>query len=180
MPWEALLGGATGLVAIAIVIAVVFLKSATEKLVDGAEKRFESALRRSEELHRSLLTTATTIDTDLRTHRIEVYAELWKMTGSLPNWPRNLELTYQDLQSLTNELRTWYFERGGMYLSAGARKGYGDVQESLASVLKDKKDGKVSDSDYDAIRAQCSALRSELTRDLLSRREAPDISAATK
>jgi Na+/H+-dicarboxylate symporter len=50
MPWEGLLGGATGLVAIAIVIAVVFLKSATEKLVDGAEKRFERTLQMARDL----------------------------------------------------------------------------------------------------------------------------------
>jgi hypothetical protein len=178
MPWEAILGGATGGVAFAVVIAVFFFKSVTEKLIEGAEKRFESALRRSESLHQSLLSTATTIDTDLRTHRIEVYAELWKRTGSLPKWPRNLDLDYQELQHLTSDLRKWYFERGGMYLSTTARKAYGDVQEAFASVLKEKKGGTVSEDDYDVIRDQCSALRNELTRDLLSRREAPDISAA--
>ena len=77
MPWEAILGGATGGVAVAIV----------------------------------------TGDTDLHTHRIQVYTELWNKTGTLPQWPRNRELTYRDLQTLTAELCSWYFEQGGMYLS---------------------------------------------------------------
>lgn len=175
MPWEAILGGATGGVAVAIVVAVLFLKSVTEKMVEAAQKRFESALKRAEELHKSTLAMATTVDTDLRGRRITVYSELWKKTGALPQWPPNRDLTYRDLSDLTAELRKWYFESGGMYLSTTAREAYGAVQESLTTVLGRNEDGKVSDSDYDAIRGKCSALRTELTRDLLSRREAPDI-----
>ncbi|HXH14462.1 MAG TPA: hypothetical protein VNP04_32445 [Alphaproteobacteria bacterium] len=175
MPWEAILGGASGGIAVAMVVAVLFLKSLTEKLVDAAQKRFESALKRAEDLHKSALAMATTVDTDLRARRITAYSELWKKTCALPQWPRNRELTYQDLRSLTDDFRKWYFETGGMYLSTKAREAYGEVQESLASVLEKARDGRVIDSDYDAIRGKCSMLRAELTRDLLSRREAPEI-----
>jgi hypothetical protein len=177
MPWQAILGGATGGLAVVIVIAVIFIKSLTEKLIDGAGKRFESALKRSEELQRSTLALATAVDTDLRQHRVGVYADLWKKTGALPRWPRNSELTYQDLRDLTADLRSWFFNSGGMFLSAKAREAYGEVQESLTSVLKNNKDGRVrvAEVDYDAILAKCSALRAELTHDLLSRREAPTL-----
>lgn len=175
MPWESILGGATGGVAVAIVVGVLFLKSLVEKVTEGAEKRFESALKRTEDVHRSMLATVTTIDTDLRAHRIEVYAELWKRTGLLPQWPRNADLTYQELFQLTIDLKAWYFERGGMYLSAAARSAYGNVQGTLNSTRKNKSDSKVNDSDYDAVRTQCSKLRSELTHDLLSRRGAPEV-----
>jgi hypothetical protein len=97
MPWAAILGGATGGLAVVIVIAVVFVKSLTEKLIEGAEKRFESALKRTEELQRSTLALATAVDTDLRQRRSNVYAELWKKTGILPRWPHNSELRYRDL-----------------------------------------------------------------------------------
>lgn len=175
MPWESILGGATGGAAIAIVVAVFFLKSVADKVALAAERRFESALARSEELHRALLATATTIDSDLRAHRIEVYCELWKKTGLLPQWPRNPQLTYPQLRQFSTDLRDWYFERGGMYLSRNAREAYGKVQEALGSVLAANKGGTVSDPDYDSVRTQCSKLRSELTNDLLSRREAPDL-----
>jgi hypothetical protein len=175
MPWEAILGGVTGGAAIAIVLAVLFAKLAAEKIAQAAERRFESALNRAEELHRVLLATATTIDSDLRAHRIEVYCDLWKKTGLLPQWPRNQHLTYSELQQFTTDLRDWYFERGGMYLSRSAREAYGKVQEALGGVLAKNNGGTVSDPDYEAVRTQCSKLRSELTDDLLSRREAPDL-----
>jgi len=175
MPWDVILGGASGGIAVAIIAAVLFLKLLTEKVVEAAQKQFESALKRSEELHKSTLAMVTTVDTDLRERRITAYSELWKKTGTLPQWPRNRELTYQDLLNLTDELRKWYFETGGMYLSATARKAYGEVQESLTCVLAKGNAGTVNDSDYDTIRSKCSTLRTELTRDLLSRRVAPDI-----
>ena len=75
------------------------------------------------------------------------------------------------------DLRSWFFNSGGMFLSAKAREAYGEVQESLTSVLKNNQDGRirVAEVDYDAILAKCSALRAELTHDLLSRREAPTL-----
>lgn len=176
MPWKEILGGASGGVAVVIVVSVFFLKALAEKVVAGAEKRFESALKRAEDLHKSLLAMATTIDTDLRARRFNVYAELWKTTGKLPEWPRNERLTYKDLRGLSCDLRDWYFDSGGIHLSSTSRESYGFLQDEIAAILKKKKkEGKVSTPDYDTIRKKCSNLRTELTRDLLSRREAPDI-----
>ena len=176
MPWEAILGGATGGIAIAIVFTVLFLKLLMEKVVQVAQQRFESAMKRAEDLHKSTLATAAAVDTDLRNRRITCYSELWGTTGALPQWPRNKKLEYNDLSDLIDKFRKWYFEIGGMYLSTSARKAYGEVQEYLTSSLKNKQhDQKVNDSDYDIIRGKCSTLRTELTRDLLSRREAPEL-----
>jgi hypothetical protein len=168
MAWNGILEGLTGGAAGAA-IAFTLLKSI-------AEKRFDSALRRAEEVHHSLLTTANTIDTDLRAHRIEVYTELWKMTRLVSRWPRNHNLTHRELQHFTEQLRSWYFERGGIYLSASARSAYGQVQESLEAIVKNGEDLKVNDADYDTVQGRCSELRSQLTSDLLSRREAPRLS----
>ena len=176
MPWEAILGGVTGGAAIAIVLGVLFAKSLTDKIVEAAQMRFESALKRAEEMHKVALAMASAIDTDLRGRRFTVYAELWKKTGTLPQWPRNPEVTYSDLGELTGHLRDWYFINGGIYLSATARSAYGEVQETIISILDKKQSGLVSDSDYESIRKKCSSLRTELTRDLLSRREAPALS----
>jgi hypothetical protein len=139
------------------------------------EAEYTASLKRVEEEHKTSLAFASAIDADLRTQRIPVYLKLWKMTGTLPRWPRNRELTYQDLRGLTGELRGWFFEGDGLYPSASARQAYGEVQELLTSVLEINRNGKVSDFDYDAIIAKCSALRAELTHDLLSRREAPTL-----
>jgi hypothetical protein len=71
----------------------------------------------------------------------------------------------------------WYFERGGIFLSESARDAYFEVQKCINASLEKNQTGRVSDHDYKAIRALCSALRTELTNDLLSRREAPSVKA---
>ena len=178
----AALGGVAGIVAGALFLG----KLVAEKSADAALKRFESSLKRAEDEHRSSLNRleegyrtslsfGSAIDTDLRTRRIPVYGELWEKTGSLPLWPRNSQLQYSDLDQLTRDLRDWYFKRGGMYLSKSARDAYGEVQKHIATVLEKKPSGLVTDTDYAALQARCSALRTELTKDLLSRREAPDL-----
>ena len=45
------------------------------------------------------------------------------------------------LRQFSADLRDWYFERGGMYLSRSAREAYGKVQEALSSVVAESKDG---------------------------------------
>ena len=191
--WFSAIGGAAGLVA----VVAFLLKLVLDKTADAALKRFESSLsraeeehrsalrrfeedqksvlKRSEELHKSALAFATAIDTDLRTKRIPVYAELWERTGVLPMWPWNTELEYQGLHQLTHDFRDWYFKRGGIYLSESARDAYFEVQKCINAILERGPAGRISHDDYQAVRAMCSALRTELTEDLLSRREAPSV-----
>jgi hypothetical protein len=138
-----------------------------------AAKINESLLTRAEELHKSSVAFSTSIDTDLRARRIAMYEELWRCTGLIPLWPRNPALRCEDIATLSTTLKEWYFGKGGMYLSGTARKSYGDVQETIHNVLAKSPTGAVSGDDYEEIRKRCSTLRTELTEDLLSRREAP-------
>ena len=179
MPWTEILGGATGGVAVLIVAALFLGKVVTERMADTATKLVEDRLRRAEELHRSSLAFLSSVDTDLRTKRIPVYAELWEKTGVLPMWPWNTELEYQDLHQLTRDFRDWYFKRGGMYLSASARDAYFEVQKSINAILEKDQAGRVSNDDYKNIQHKCSALRTKLAEDLLSRREVASVEAPT-
>jgi hypothetical protein len=142
-------------------------------MADTATKLLEGRLKRTEEIQKASLAFASVIDTDLRTRRISVYAELWELTGLLPMWPWNSELEYEALHQLTGDLRDWYFKTGGMYLSTSARDAYFEVQKSINGVVQRGGTGRIDDGDYKAIRERCSALRTELAEDLLSRREAP-------
>lgn len=172
MPWTEILGGATGGLAVLVVAALFLGKVVTEKIADTATKLVEDRLRRAEELYKSSVAFVSAVDTDLRTRRIDVYAELWEKTGLLPMWPWNTELKYEELRRLTADLRDWYFKRGGMYLSESACDNYFEVQKCNA-ILDKVQAGPVSREDYTAVRDKCSALRTELAKDLLSRREAP-------
>ena len=113
------------------------------------------------------------IDTDLRQRRIEVYKELWELTGLLPKWPRDETVTYERLLAFSQKLRVWYFTRGGMYLSRTSQSdGYKPLQDKIAEILRDKPSGALSTPHYDTVRERCSDLRTHLTADIESRREA--------
>lgn len=114
------------------------------------------------------------IDLDLRKKRVEAYAPLWRATALLPKWPRAPGLTYEDLYRFSGQLRAWYFEVGGMFLSRSThRDGYGPLQDAIAGLHKQGKAGPLDETDYDAIRDKCSALRTGLANDIESRREGP-------
>ena len=184
-------GGIAGVAAVAGFIG----KLVADKAADAALKRFDSSLKRAEEVHRHTLgrieeeqksvlrraeelqrsaaAFSLEIDTDLRARRIPIYTELWEKTGLLPMWPWNTKLTYENIHKLTGDLRDWYFKRGGMYLSARARNAYFEVQIAINAITETDDSKLVSEGDYNAIRTKCSALRTELTEDLLTRREAP-------
>ncbi|HYP40837.1 MAG TPA: hypothetical protein VEX13_10800 [Chloroflexia bacterium] len=123
---------------------------------------------------KNALDARSKIDEQLRQTRITLYKVLWQKTKLLPKWPRATNVTYEDLAQLSEELRDWYFDNGGIYLSTAARRAYGNVQDALAEVTRDitrDKAVKPLDSkEYNAVQVECSKLRTELTKDLLSRR----------
>ena len=114
------------------------------------------------------------IDLDLRKLRIQAYSALWKSTSILPKWPRAETVTYADLYAFSGNLRDWYYGTGGMYLSRSTHNdAYTPLQDAITDLLKAKKSGPLSETDYEAIRERCSALRTALASDIESRREGP-------
>jgi hypothetical protein len=120
----------------------------------------------------SSLAMRAQIDQSLRDARTNVYKDLWRRTGLLPQWPKSSDVTYAKLTDFSRDLRQWYFTEGGIYLSSESRSMYGSLQEILSVVLQGAGQGKISEEEYERIREACSLLRTELTRDLLSRRRA--------
>jgi hypothetical protein len=117
------------------------------------------------------------VDESLRAKRTPVYEDLWKKTALLPKWSRREDVTYEHLDQFSSELRDWYFNQGGVFLSKRASKAYGNLQDTIHYVLCKGKKGILlkdnSNDDYEKVRVMCSKLRTELTNDLLSRRGAP-------
>jgi Sec-independent protein translocase protein TatA len=141
-----------------------------------AEAGYKSELARAEEQYKRALEVSSQIDIHLREQRIAVYKEIWLLTGRLPLWPRDLTLTYAGLLSMSEALRDWYFRTGGMWLSRAARTAYGAVQERITAILTadPSPTGRLDDEHYTEIQKLCSALRTELTNDLLSRSAPPE------
>lgn len=178
-------------IAAAVAAVIAYLG---REAVSALQKQHESDLRRLEESHKSELTRQMeefkrtlaffgTVDTELRALRIKSYSELWRRTRGLPRWPADKSYTHARLQDYSEKLRDWYFgdnaeAPGGMLLTEDAALAYRALQSSIAEKLLNKDPAvKLSPDDYEAIRALSSALRTELTRDLLSRRETPGSAA---
>ena len=124
-------------------------------------------------LFKSSLDRRRKLDEDLRENRSEVYKELWTETALLPKWPKNENITYGELEVASESFRKWYFEKGGIYLSYQARKMYGKTQESFEKVLNTRSRQKskiIKECEYELLQKSCSTLRTELTKDLLSRK----------
>jgi len=106
--------------------------------------------------------------------RMRLYKHLWKKTGSLPRRPKNSSTTYGEIAQLGVELRDWYYDEGGMYLSGGSRRAYSELQDTIEDRKRPgEQSAPLSDSDYEAVRFKGSKLRSALTLDLLSRSRPP-------
>lgn len=111
----------------------------------------------------------TKVDENLRNSRIEVYKILWKKMELLPKWPKSTNVTYEKLNNFSVELKDWYFDGGGMYLSEKARKAYGNLQEAVSNVVGKGNEGTIKDDEYKLVRGKCGLLRTEITKDLQSR-----------
>jgi hypothetical protein len=119
--------------------------------------------------------TLAQIDVDLRSRRITAYEPLWALTKVLPKWPRDETVTYERLRQFSEDLRTWYFEAGGLYLSKRSREVYGVLQDDLQRVLGGGRTGRLirePQDDYEVVRVRCSELRTSLATDVASRRDA--------
>lgn len=103
-----------------------------------------------------------------------MYKAVWKETGLLPKWPEAEGLTYENLWTLSEWLRDWCFNEGGMYLSRTTHNdGFAPLQDAITDLRKQNLTGEITPEHYNQIRSKCSALRTAMAIDIESRRESP-------
>jgi hypothetical protein len=115
-------------------------------------------------------------DKDLRNRRIEVYKELWKHLQLLARYDRPKPLTPKNLEELSVEMRRWYFEIGGLYLSEETRKTYFDLKQAIQRLTETAKysaDEVLDQPDSKFILQKASLLRASLTHDVGTRKSSP-------
>ncbi len=118
------------------------------------------------------------LDEVTRQARVLEYKKLWTLTGELPRYPPAEKLNYEELHTLSENFRAWYFQDGGIYLSEKSREMYFLAQKTLLKYPQ--KTGALSpfdvegnydkNSDYEYVRQKLSDLRTQLTKDIGSRR----------
>ena len=131
---------------------------------------------------KNIIDTRSKLDDTLFKLRNETYSKLWEETKLVPMWPKRDDIKYSDIKVYSNKLNTWYYEIGGIYMSRKAQKAYVDLQRKIWSILEPEEPQQKLDEQqiidkktYKAIHLSGSALRTELTNDLLSRRAPPRV-----
>jgi hypothetical protein len=119
----------------------------------------------------SAISARAGIDENLRDKRLAVYPALWTVSGAFSRWPEQT-VTREALEKLHQDLRSWYYADGGIFLSETARARYGDVQELIAELLKDGggPHDVLEHASYTDLKLTASAMRTALTEDLNTRR----------
>ncbi len=109
------------------------------------------------------------IDFDLRGHRIGAYKELWEKTRPLSESAGD-EQRNCSTSDISDDLATWYFENGGLFLSETSQMAYRVMQLSL---MKHRSIGltELSSKAYKQLRQDASRLRTCTSRDVGSREE---------
>jgi hypothetical protein len=111
-------------------------------------------------------------DIELRNHRIEAYQALWKILQPLAYYSPPETVTYAVARELSQAMRTWYFEVGGLFLSEATREAYFDLQKGLGGVIKEQlepDDLPVGDRLFERLRGRASTLRTASTQDVATR-----------
>ncbi len=111
----------------------------------------------------------------LRSERLPAYKELWACLEPLAKYARPAPFTFKAAANLSESMRNWYFNIGGIYLSERCRKTYFALQETLQNLIdvpliEEKDDDVLSESDFEFIRQKSSELRATLAEDLGTRR----------
>jgi hypothetical protein len=112
-------------------------------------------------------------DLDLRKRRIEVYRELWKRLQPLALYSAPQPVTYLAAAKLAKDLRRWYYEMGGLFISERTREPYFDLQKALAGILElrgehDLKEP-IDGESAKLLKALASRLRTSMTDDVATR-----------
>jgi hypothetical protein len=110
-------------------------------------------------------------DLDLRSRRIEVYRKLWKHLQPLAKYSRSQPFTKACASTLSDALRAWYFEVGGIFLSERTRDAYFDLQEKLQEIEYDQDipDDGNEIPNFRSLRKLGSTLRTAMARDVGTR-----------
>ncbi len=74
-------------------------------------------------------------DKELHNERLRVYKLLWPKLKPLARYSRENSITYQVIKDTSEQMRDWYFDTGGIYLSAKSRGPYFDLKDLMQKMI---------------------------------------------
>lgn len=73
-------------------------------------------------------------DRKLRSERLDAYRELFKRLKPLARYSPESPLTHKVINDTSEELRDWYFDIGGIYLSKESRTPYFNLKQLMQNI----------------------------------------------
>jgi hypothetical protein len=121
---------------------------------------------------RTGLELAARYDVDLRAKRIDKYEDLWQRLAPLDQYGNQAALsTVGDVATLAAEVSDWYYTRGGLVMSRASQRKLVELRKQLEAIAaQGKPDAPLPADATSALTAPASDLRTQLTKDVLSRR----------
>jgi hypothetical protein len=116
---------------------------------------------------------AAEYDKDLRGNRIRAYLKLWALLQPLAKYARPGRVTHASLGELGSDLRRWYFEEGGLFLSEKSRDAYFALQNEIQAAMKHTqtdRDRELDDSLFEKLRKKGSKVRTSTANDVGTRK----------
>ena len=105
-------------------------------------------------------------EVELRRQKLDAFKKLWAISQPLAKYGRTEAVTTSVIARLSQELRKWYFEEGGMFLSDASRDKYFEFQQSLQNAIgshpSDMKEAVLDEQAFESLREKGSELRTAL------------------
>lgn len=110
-------------------------------------------------------------DAEIKPLRIAAYVDLWKLLKPLAKYDREQPVDRAMLKSVTEAMRDWYFDHGGLFLTAASRIPYFELKEAIRQIVEDPRQAnpQLTTAELGRILALASALRSSLAHDIGAR-----------
>ena len=113
-------------------------------------------------------------DKSLHEKRLDLYKQLWPKTAPLARYAPHVVLTYNVVKAVSADMRDWYFNEGGIFLSKRSRKPYFALKKQIQHVMDDvtlaeEPDKQIGGRERDLILAAASRLRTSLADDIRTR-----------
>ena len=109
-------------------------------------------------------------DIDLRKSRIDTYRELWSALQPLAYYGPRPALHEVGLRDLSRAMQSWYFRRGGLFMSGQTRTAYFRLHALLEEAASTAAHGRIDTRVAEAVKGQASRLRDAMADDVATRR----------
>ena len=108
-------------------------------------------------------------DKELRKSRLDVYRTLWPLLKPLARYSAERPLSREIATETSGQMRDWYFDGGGIYLSRESRGPYFALKDALQHVIDAPRP--LAPTLVARVHDAGTALRAELSNDIGTRRQ---------